>query len=80
MTLRTAMRFGDFSKNISKPLDRKAKLFGMSENCLNQRSMRLKFLTLTQVWAYIGEIVFNMLVLIGSVKMSDRVIREMMGI
>ena len=24
MTLRTAMRFGDFSKNISKPLDRTA--------------------------------------------------------
>lgn len=24
MTLRTAMRFGDFSKNISKPLDRMA--------------------------------------------------------
>ena len=80
MTLRTAMRFGDFSKSISKPLDRKAKLFGMSENCLNQRSMRLKFLTLTQVWAYIGELVFNMLVLVGSVKMSDRIIREMMGL
>ena len=74
------MRFGDFSKSISKPLDRKAKLFGMSENCLNQRSMRLKFLTLTQVWAYIGELVFNMLILVGSVKMSDRVIREMMGL
>ena len=34
----------------------------------------------TQVWAYIGEIVFNMLVLVGSVKMSDRIIREMMGL
>ena len=32
----------------------------------------------TQVWAYIGELVFNMLVLVGSVKMSDRIIREMM--
>ena len=34
----------------------------------------------TQVWSYIGELVFNMLVLVGSVKMSDRIIREMMGL
>lgn len=34
----------------------------------------------TQVWAYIGELVFNMLVLVGSVKMADRIIREMMGL
>lgn len=34
----------------------------------------------TQVWAYIGELLFNMLVLVGSVKMSDRIIREMMGL
>lgn len=34
----------------------------------------------TQVWAYIGELVFNMLVLVGAVKMSDRINREMMGL
>lgn len=34
----------------------------------------------TQVWAYIGELIFNMLVLVGTVKMSDRIIREMMGL
>lgn len=34
----------------------------------------------TQVWAYIGELVFNMLVLVGAVKMADRIIREMMGL
>lgn len=34
----------------------------------------------TQVWAYIGELVFNMLVLVGAIKMSDRIIREMMGL
>lgn len=34
----------------------------------------------TQVWAYIGELVFNMLVLVGAVKMSDRIIREMLGL
>ncbi len=32
----------------------------------------------TMVWSYIGELVFNMLVLVGAVKMSDRVVREMM--
>lgn len=32
------------------------------------------------VWKYIGELIFNMLVLVGSVKMSDRIIREMMGL
>lgn len=32
------------------------------------------------VWSYVGEIAFNMLVLVGTIKMSDRVIREMMGI
>ena len=31
-------------------------------------------------FAYIGELVFNMLVLVGTVKMSDRIIREMMGL
>lgn len=35
---------------------------------------------ITQVWSYIGEIAFNMLVLVGAVKMSNRVVREMMGI
>ena len=34
----------------------------------------------TMVWKYIGEFVFNMLVLVGTVKMSDRVVREMMGL
>lgn len=34
----------------------------------------------TMVWAYIGELIFNMLVLVGAVKMSDRVVREMMGL
>ena len=32
-----------------------------------------------QVWSYIGELVFNMLVLVGTVKASDRVVHEMLG-
>ena len=34
----------------------------------------------TQVWTYLGELIFNILVLVGTVKMSDRVVREMMGL
>ena len=34
----------------------------------------------TMGWSYIGELIFNMLVLVGAVKMSDRVVREMMGL
>lgn len=34
----------------------------------------------TQVWSYIGETIFNMLILVGAVKMADRVVREMMGL
>lgn len=33
----------------------------------------------TMVWSYVGELVFNMLVLVGAIKMADRVVREMMG-
>ncbi len=33
-----------------------------------------------QVWTYVGELIFNMLVLVGTVKMSDRVVKEMMGL
>jgi len=32
----------------------------------------------TQVWAYVAELIFNMLVLMGAVKMADRVVREML--
>ena len=34
----------------------------------------------SMVWSYIGELVFNMLVLVGAIKMADRVVREMMGL
>ena len=34
----------------------------------------------TMVWSYVGELVFNMLILVGSIKMADRIIREMMGL
>ena len=34
----------------------------------------------TIVWNYIGETIFSMLVLVGAIKMSDRLIRELMGL
>jgi len=34
----------------------------------------------TVVWNYVGELIFNMLVLVGAIKMSDRLIRELMGL
>ena len=34
----------------------------------------------TVVWTYLGELIFNMLVLVGCVKMSDRIVREMLGL
>ena len=34
----------------------------------------------TIVWNYVGELILNMLVLVGSIKMSDRIIRELMGL
>ena len=34
----------------------------------------------SMVWSYIGELVFNMLILVGAVKLSDRVVKDMMGV
>lgn len=34
----------------------------------------------TMVWSYVGELVFNMLVLVGTVKLADQIIKEMMGL
>lgn len=34
----------------------------------------------SMVWSYVGEIIFNMLILVGTVKLSDRLVREMMGL
>ena len=35
---------------------------------------------INQVWSYVGELAFNMLVLVGTIKASDRIVREMMGL
>ena len=36
-------------------------------------------ITVTMIWKYIGEVIFNMLVLVGLIKGSDRIIKEMLG-
>ena len=34
----------------------------------------------SMIWSYVGELIFNMLVLVGTIKMSDRIVKEMMGL
>lgn len=34
----------------------------------------------SMLWSYIGKIVFNMLILVGIVKMNDRLVKDMMGL
>lgn len=34
----------------------------------------------TMVWMYIGELIFNMLILVGTVKLADHIVKEMMGL
>ena len=36
--------------------------------------------TVTMIWKYIGEVIFNMLVLVGLIKGADRICHEMLGI
>ena len=50
-------------------------LFAASPPAINTNAAAV-----TMVWSYIGELVFNMLILVGTIKMSERIIREMMGL
>lgn len=34
----------------------------------------------TAVWGYVAELIFNLLVLVGAIKASDRIVKEMMGL
>ena len=34
----------------------------------------------SMVWSYMGELIFNMLILVGAVKMADKVVHEMLGV
>ena len=35
---------------------------------------------ITAVWSYVGEMAFNLLVLVGAVKGCDRIVKEIMGL
>ena len=35
--------------------------------------------TVTMIWKYIGEAIFNMLILVGLIKGADRIVKEMLG-
>ena len=34
----------------------------------------------TQAWSYLGEVIFNLLVLVGLVKSADHIAKEMLGL
>lgn len=34
----------------------------------------------TAVWTYVGEMAFNLLVLVGAIKGCDRIVKEIMGL
>ncbi len=34
----------------------------------------------SMVWSYIAELIFNMLILVGAVKMADKIVHEMLGV
>ena len=34
----------------------------------------------TAVWSYVAELIFNLLVLVGAVRMSDRIVKELLGL
>jgi len=42
--------------------------------------LRDNMTAVNMVWCYVGETIFGMLVLVGSIKASDRVIKELMGL
>ena len=45
----------------------------------NTPALDTSITTVTMIWKYIGEVIFNMLVLVGLIKGSDRIIKEMLG-
>lgn len=65
---------GEPSQNVGKSFLKSFSLFAASPPEVNSEA------AVTMVWTYVGELIFNMLVLVGIVKMADRVVREMMGL
>lgn len=49
--------------------------FASSQPAIDQNASAV-----SMVWTYVGEIIFNMLILVGTIKMSDRIVKEMMGL
>ena len=51
-------------------------VFASSQPAIGDTSLS----AVTIVWNYVGELVFNLLVLVGAVKASDRIVKEIMGL
>ena len=46
--------------------------------CIRDRDTSVS--VVTAVWTYMGELAFNLLVLVGAVKGCDRIVKEIMGL
>lgn len=57
-------------------VDKKFLVYAVSPPAVGDTSLS----AVTIVWNYVGELVFNLLVLVGAVKAADRIVREMMGL
>lgn len=51
-------------------------VFAASPPAINDSSLSV----VTIVWNYVAELVFNLLVLVGAIKASDRIVKEIMGL
>ena len=47
--------------------------------CASTPNIDTSITTVTMIWKYIGEVIFNMLILVGIIKGADRIVKEMLG-
>ncbi len=46
----------------------------------NTPTVDMSITTVTMIWKYLGEVIFNMLILVGMVKGADKICHEMLGV
>lgn len=63
---------------IFASLTMKSKQVWIQVYCCYSNLLDSSITTVTMIWKYLGEIIFNMLVLVGLIKGSDRIIKEML--
>ena len=70
------MRLKNWKEMKRNRVDKKILVYEVSPPDVGDTSLS----AVTIVWNYVGELVFNLLVLVGAVKAADRIVREMMGL